>query len=165
MATADTGAQTQAATRRLRVLLRSGVESRVRLVVGWSRRLLNSVARLQRSRETGTLSFHLKSLTWKSVRRTWTSGATVQRKEQSTSLLRAAMEASYVLPNPPQFDGPRERAPKPYHSPRLPTQKGAECVVSTQSAEGKGFTRKLVDRWGKGRAGGARLSAAFRQSL
>jgi hypothetical protein len=34
MATADTGAQAHAAPRRLRVLLRSGVESRLGLVVG-----------------------------------------------------------------------------------------------------------------------------------
>jgi hypothetical protein len=45
MATADTGAQAHAATRRLRVLLRSGVESHLGLVVGPSDRHLISVAR------------------------------------------------------------------------------------------------------------------------
>src|SRR5258708_5402441 len=57
MATADTGPQAKAATRRLRVLRRSGAESRLRLIVGPSGRHLIGVARRSSARHAPLTAF------------------------------------------------------------------------------------------------------------
>lgn len=88
--------------------------------------------RSRRRRRRDSSSFHLRSLTWKFVRRTWRDGAAFREKSSQLLCLEPQWRLLTYWPNQGdsmvRSDGCQGR----HHSPRLRTQMGeAECVGSS----------------------------------